>query len=401
MSLGTAFHARTAAANRGQQWRAWSGYLCASVYGDSPDLEYAAIRDAAALIDVSPLYKYRVSGPDTIRLVDRVVTRDATRLDPGRVFYSPWCTEAGSVVDDGTIARLDDGSVRWTAAEPQLRWLTLNAGGLDVQIDDVSEATAAVALQGPFSRAVLVAAADPPDRTALAELPYFRRRSATIGGIPVDVSRTGYTGDLGYELWVAADRAPALWDALLEAGSPHALRPAGLVALDIVRLEAGLILLDVDYTSARTAITPRQAYSPFEIGLGRMVDLGAGPFVGSRALLAEQARGGPPRRLVGLALDWQGMERLALAQGLSPSVPAAVSRVPVPVFGPGGRQVGRATSTGWSPILKQMIALASVPAGSSGLGSRLQVEWTVEDRRGRVDATVVGLPFLDLERTRA
>ena len=397
MTVGTAFHPRTGPANQSMQWRDWSGYLAASVYADAPDIEYNAIRNAAALIDVSPLYKYRVSGPGAIDLVDRVITRDARRLETGRVFYTPWCDDNGKVVDDGTVARLDDGSVRWTAAEPQLRWLTQNAGGLDVQIEDITEAIAAVALQGPFSRAVLETAAG----ADLADLRYFRRRALTIGGIAVDVSRTGYTGDLGYELWVAAADAPALWDALATAGAAYAIRPAGMLALDQVRLEAGLILLDVDYTSARSATTPAQAYSPSEIGLGHLVDLTKGPFTGRRALLAEQRAGGAPRRLVGLTLDWGGIEKLATAQGLSPTVAATVSRAAVPVFAPGGGQVGRMTSSGWSPIRKELIGLASVPRGLARPGTKVEVEWTVEGRRGRVPAAVVELPFLDLPRKRA
>lgn len=401
MSIGTPFHARTSAANRHQRWREWSGYLSATTYADAPDIEYAAIRDAAALIDVSPLFKYRVSGPDALDLVDRVITRDATRLATGRVFYTPWCDEAGKVVDDGTVARLDDGSVRWTAAEPRLRWLTMNAGELDVVIEDVSDEVAAVALQGPLSRAVLDAAVNASDRERIDALRWFRRTGASIAGIPIDISRTGYTGDLGYELWVDAARAADLWNALAAAGAPFAVRPAGLDALDIVRLEAGLILLDVDYTSARAARTPDQAYSPYELDLGHLVDLDAGPFVGRTALRAEVAAGGPPRRLVGLVLTWDAIERRSLERGLPPAVPATVSREPVPVFGPGGGQVGRVTSCGWSPIRKQVIALASVPARLSRPGTTLGVEWTVEGSRGRVPAVVVDPPFLDLARRRA
>ena len=400
MSVGTAFHAATAPLNRKQQWREWSGYFASSVYADAHDIEYNAIREAAALIDVSPLYKYAVSGPDAERLVDRVITRDATRLSPGRVYYTPWCDEHGKVIDDGTVHRLDDGSFRWTAADPQLRWLRMNSARLDVKVDDVSESTAAVALQGPLSRAVLEAATGED----FAELRYFRRRATKVRAgrrkLQVDVSRTGYTGDLGYELWVAADDAVPLWEALAAAGKPYGIRPAGMLALDVVRLEAGLILLEVDYTSARHAMNPEQSYSPGEIGLGRLVSFDKADFVGRLALEREQRNGGPARRLVGLELDWYGIEGLFSAQGLPPAIPPAVDRSPRPVF-VGGRQMGRATSVGWSPILKQAIALASVPPTHEALGSRVDVEWTVEGRRGRVPATVVELPFLDLERKRA
>ena len=398
MSVGTPFHPRTAPLNRKLQWREWSGYYASSAYADAHDIEYNAIREAAALIDVSPLYKYQVSGPDATRLIDRVITRDGTKLKVGQVYYTPWCDEDGKVVDDGTIHRLDELNYRWTAADPNLRWLRLNARGLDVTIDDVSERVAAVALQGPMSREVLEAATG----ESFADLRYFRRRPSRVGRTAIDVSRTGYTGDLGYELWVDANSAPRLWDALVRAGRPFGLRPAGMLALDVVRLEAGLILIEVDYTSSRHAMSSEQAYSPFEIGLGRLVDLAKpGNFVGRRALERENSAGGPARRLIGLELDWPGIEALYSAHGLPPAAPMTVSRSPVPVFADSRRHIGRATSTGWSPILKKPIALASVPPAFERPGTRVGVEWTVEGRRGVVDALVTRLPFLDLPRKRA
>ncbi|HET7167917.1 MAG TPA: aminomethyltransferase family protein [Candidatus Limnocylindrales bacterium] len=401
MSVGTALHSRTAPLNRKLQWREWSGYLASSVYADAHDIEYNAIREAAALIDVSPLYKYRVSGPDATRLVDRVITRDATKIAVGQVVYTPWCDEHGKVVDDGTVHRLADDAYRWTAADPQYRWLTQNAAGLDVVIEDDTEALAAIALQGPFSREVLEAAAG----SSFADLRYFRRRAATIRvgrrRIAIDVSRTGYTGDLGYELWIPAADAPAVWDRLVAAGHDRAIRPAGMLALDVVRLEAGLVLLEVDYTSARHAMNPDQNFSPGEIGLERLVDLEAADFVGRRALLDERRRGGPARRLVGLTLDWHAIEGLYDAHGIPPAISPLVDRSPRPVFGSDGRQVGKVTSLGWSPILKQAIALASVPAPLATPTARLAVEWTVEGQRSPVPAAVTALPFLDLERKRA
>jgi glycine cleavage system T protein (aminomethyltransferase) len=398
VSVGTAFHPRTEPHNRKMQWREWSGYFAASVYADYHDIEYNAIREQAALIDVSPLYKYEVRGRDAERLVDRVITRDATKLREGAVFYTPWCDEDGKVVDDGTVHRLAKDHFRWTAADPQYRWLTMNAAGLEVEIEDVSEAVAAVALQGPWSRAVLEAVAG----ESFADLRYFRRRPATIAGTKLDVSRTGYTGDLGYELWIPANRAVRVWDALTTAGKPYGIRPAGMLALDIVRLEAGLILLEVDYTSARHAMNTDQAYSPYEIGLGRLVDPGKGEFVGRRALAAERRAGGPTRRLVGIELDWDDIVALFDARGLPPTAPATVSRSHVPLRDAGGgRQIGRVTSLGWSPILKKPIALASVPPSHEPIGSKVSVDWIVEGRRGRVGATVVELPFLDLARKRA
>jgi aminomethyltransferase len=399
MSVGTAFHPATAPLNRKQQWREWSGYYASSVYADAHDIEYNAIREAAALIDVSPLYKYTVSGPDALRLVDRVITRDATKLKPGQVYYTPWCDEHGKVIDDGTVHHLDDGTFRWTAADPQLRWLRQNSAALDVTVEDVSEEVAALALQGPLAGDVLEAATG----GSFGDLRYFRRRAATFKAgrkkVAIDVSRTGYTGDLGYELWVPAEFAVALWESLMNAGRDYGIRPAGMLALDVVRLEAGLILLEVDYTSARHAMNPDQNYSPGEIGLGRLVSLDKADFVGRLALEREGRNGGPARRLVGLELDWYDIEGLFSAQGLPPAISPVVDRSPRPVL-VGGRQVGRATSVGWSPILKQAIALASVPPSHEPLGSRVDVEWTVEGRRGRVAGTVTELPFLDLDRKR-
>jgi glycine cleavage system T protein (aminomethyltransferase) len=395
VSVGTAFYPRAAPLNRKQQWREWSGYLAASAYDDSHEIEYNAIREAAALIDVSPLYKYLVSGPDATRLVDRVITRDANKLAVGRVYYTSWCNEEGRVVDDGTVGRLDEQTYRWTAADPSLRWFQLNARGLNVEIEDVSERVAALAVQGPLSRDVLEAATE----SAWGDLRYFGRRAGQVEGIAVDVSRTGYTGDLGYEVWVESADAVAVWDAFVRAGRPYGVRPAGMLALDVARIEAGLILIEVDFDSVRRALIPEQSFSPFELGiLGRFVDFGKETeFVGRRALEREQERGGPPRRLVGLELEWEPLEELYQAKGLTPALDPAASREAVPLYAR-GRQVGKATSTTWSPILKKVVALASVGADQGETGTKIEVEWTVEARRSRTPATVVELPFFNPPR---
>ncbi len=395
MSVGTPFHERTAPLNRKLVWGEWAGYAAAAVYADHHDIEYNAIRQAAGLIDVSPLYKYLVSGPDALRLVDRVITRDATRLAVGQVLYTPWCDERGKVIDDGTVARLDETSFRWTAADPCYRWLGMNSAELDVEVKDVTDTVGALALQGPRARAVLEAATG----ADWSDVGYFRRRAATVAGIEVDVTRTGYTGDLGYELWVDAGHAPALWDAVIEAGGDHGLRPVGIRAMDVARVEAGLVLLEVDYTSARMALTAEHEYTPDEIGLGRLVNYEKADFVGRRALVAERDGGVPRRELRGIELDWLGIESAFARHGLAPAVQATVNREPTPIFYAGG-QVGRATSTCWSPTLKKMIALASLGPGLRP-NAPLEVEWTVEGERGRVAARIVDLPFLDLERRRA
>jgi aminomethyltransferase len=396
MATGSPFDQRALSLNVKRQWREWSGRFASSAYAAHHDIEYNAIRNAAAQNDVSPLFKYRVGGPGAVRLVDRVITRDATKIRPGQVVYSAWCDEHGKVVDDGTIARLDDDSFRWTAADAQLRWLRLNSRGLDVSIEDVTDSIAALALQGPLARNVL----ETVTGASFGDLRYYRRRAARFGRTAIDVSRTGYTGDLGYELWVDARKATALWDAVMKAGQPFGIRAAGMLALDVARIEAGLILLEVDYTSARHALIPEQNYSPYEIGLGRLVALEKDTqFVGRAALRREAAAGGPGRRLVGLELDWDDLERLYAGQGLSPALSAQAWRTHVPLYA-GGRQIGRATSGTWSPILKKNLALGSVASAFEAQGSRLQVEWTVEGRRGRVGATVVQLPFYDPPRKR-
>ena len=395
MSVGTAFHPRTQPLNERMSWGEWSGYFAAQVYGDFHDIEYNAIREAAALIDVTPLYKYVVSGPDATRLADRVMTRSAERMRLDQVVYTPWCDERGKVIDDGTVQKRASNEYFWTAADPSSRWFRLNAHGLDVSIEDVSERVAGLALQGPRSREILEAAT----KQNWSGVRYFSGRRTEIGGIDAYVSRTGYTGDLGYEIWVDAEAALDLWDSLWEAGERFQLRPAGVRALDVSRVEAGLILIEVEYVSARHAISREQEYSPFELGLGRLVDLSKPEFVGRRALELEQVRGGPARRLVGVEIDWAGIEALFDKHDRPPAVSAMVQRDAVPLFD-GARQIGRATSIVWGPTIKKMVGFGSVPPSHASVGTRLSVEWTVEGERGKVRATVVDTPFLDLPRKR-
>jgi aminomethyltransferase len=397
MSVGTAFFERQRALNTKLSWGEWSGYHAAAVFADFVDIEYNAIREAAAVIDVTPLFKYEVSGADAEALLDRVVTRDISAMAVGQVIYTPWCDEEGKVIDDGTVTRLDQNHFRVTAADPSYRWFAMNATGLDVQIDDISEATAGLALQGRLSRHVLERATGQD----WFDLRYFRRRPTTIEGFDVDVTRTGYTGDLGYELWIPVEGALAVWDRLFEVGADYGIRPAGIQALDICRLEASLILIEAEYTSARHAFAPELKYSPFEIGLGRLVRFDkTAEFTGKRALLAERDAGGPERRLVGLELDWSAIEAMYARHDLAPQISPQVQRAPVPVH-KDGVQVGRATSVGWGPTIKKMVGFGSVDKGLTKIGTRLSVEWSVEGERGKVGATVVPMPFLDLDRKRA
>jgi len=395
MPAPTPFHARTFPLCESLNYRDWAGFYAPSSYEPLHEHEYNAIRNATALLDVSPLFKYLLSGKDAVALVDRVITRDATRLTPGQVIYTPWCDEDGRVLDDGTVSRLGDQVFRWTAAEPNLRWISQQAVGLDVKIDDISERLAALALQGPTSAGVLRAAAE----ADITGLKYFRVTTGKIAGRLVEISRTGYTGDLGYEVWMHRDDALTVWDTLVRAGADYAIRPTGLLALDVARIEAGLLLIDVDFFSARKALTRSQLYSPFEMGLDRLVDLDKAPFIGQRALRAERRRG-PTRRIVGLKIDWHDVEALYEAVGLPPSPSATASRVAVPVFA-GGRQIGRMTSSTWSPILKQMIGLATVESAFSGAGTALEVEHTVDAVRHRAGARVTPTPFFNPKRKTA
>jgi aminomethyltransferase len=396
MPIGTCFHTRTAALCESMSWRDWAGYFAVSTYEVHHEREYNAIRNAAALIDVSPLFKYRVSGRDATRLVDRVVTRDVPKMKPGQVSYTHWCDGRGKVIDDGTVSRLDDSVYRWTAAEPNLRWIHMNSHGLQVTVEDISDRLGALALQGPTSRAILEECVEGAD---VAALRYFRVTAGRIRGVPVEISRTGYTGDLGYEIWVAWDKGEALWDVLMDVGRPYDITPTGMLALDVARIEAGLILLDVDYVSSRKALIPSQQYSPYEIGLGRLVNLEKSPYIGQQALRAEAKRG-PARQLMGLEVDWDDLDRLHDAVGLPPQLPLTASRVAVPVYR-GGKQVGKATSSTWSPTLKKMIALASLSSDSAQPGGKLEMEFTVNHERKHVGVTVRPLPFFDPPRKRA
>ena len=396
MPIGTAFHERTFALCESLNYREWSGYYAVSSYEPHHEHEYNAIRNAAALIDISPLYKYRLTGKDATRLVDRIITRDMRKVSIGQVVYTPWCDEHGKVIDDGTVSRLDENTYRWTAADPSLRWFTQNSAGMDVQIEDISESISALALQGPTSGRLLKSLITDGD---ISNLKYFRVTSAKLAGIPVDISRTGYTGDLGYEIWMPSEHGLKIWDALMTGGRAFDIHAAGMLALDVARVEAGLLLIDVDFNSSKKALVEEQKYSPYEMGLGRLVNLDKNRFVGQAALIAEQKRG-HAREIVGLEIDWPHVESFYEEAGLPPAVSPMASRVAVPVFKE-GMQIGKATTSTWSPTLKKMIALATVRREFSKPGTKVQFEITVEAVRHQVPATVVKTPFFNPKRKTA
>lgn len=396
MPLPTPFHARTAASCRSAQWRNWSGYMSVISYGHTHDYEYFAIRNSAGLIDVTPLFKYEINGPDAANLIDRIITRNAHACRIGQVLYTPWCDDAGKMIDDGTVQRLGEQRFRMTSARPALRWFQDCGYGMEVQIEDLSASVAALSLQGPNAREILRQVFSGAD---LDKLKFFYLAEGEIGGFPVILTRTGYTGDLGYEIWVANAHAESLWDILMEAGRGYGIAPAGLDAMDIARIEAGLLLTDVDYISAEKALISSRKSSPFEAGLGWAVNLNKPRFVGRPALAKEKAAGSP-WRFVGLEVSWKDIERLYAAVDLPPQVAGKASRVAVPLYA-GKRQVGQATSSTFSPLLKKFIALATVEQKYADPGMVLDYEITVEFTRKRAEAAVVKLPFFNPERKRA
>ena len=395
MPVGTAFHERTLALCESLNYREWSGYYTVSVYEMHHEHEYNAIRNSAALIDISPLFKYKVTGKDATKFVNRVISRDINKVAIDQVIYCCWCDPEGKVIDDGTITRLAENEYRWTAADPSLRWFQQNALGLNVKIEDITEQVAALALQGPTSGRLLNAVAE----ADLTNLKYFRVTHGKIAGVSVDISRTGYTGDLGFEIWMPWRDAIKVWDELNAKGKAFDIHPAGMIALDIARIEAGLILIEVDYTSSKKALIDAQKFSPAEIGLGKLVDLKKETFVGREAL-AREAKKGADRSLAGLEINWNEVESLYDKVGMAPQVPSMASRAAVPVYR-GGRVVGKATSTTWSPTLKKMIALACVNRENSSVGTTLNIEITVEAVRHTVSAKIVALPFFNPARKTA
>jgi aminomethyltransferase len=393
--VGTAFHERTLALCESLNYREWSGYYTVSVYEMHHEHEYNAIRNSAALIDISPLFKYKVTGKDATKFVNRVISRDINKVAIDQVIYCCWCDPEGKVIDDGTVTRLAENEYRWTAADPSLRWFQQNALGLGVRIEDITEQVAALALQGPTSGRLLNAVAE----ANITDLKYFRATHGKIAGVNVDISRTGYTGDLGFEIWMPWRDAVKVWDELTSKGKAFDIHPAGMIALDIARIEAGLILIEVDYTSSKKALIDAQKFSPAEIGLGKLVDLKKETFVGREAL-AREANKGADRALVGLEINWNEVESLYEKVGMAPQVPSIASRTAVPVYR-GGRVVGKATSTTWSPTLKKMIALACVNRENSAVGITLNMEITVEAVRHTVSAKIVPLPFFNPARKTA
>lgn len=380
--LRTPFHGRARALSQLDSFIPWNGYTTVDVFS-TVEHEYFAIRNACTLYDLSPMAKYRIRGADAQRYLNRLVTRDLRKLRADRVAYCIWCDDAGHLIDDGTVFRLGEGEYRLCAQERQLEWLLDSAIGFDVSVEDETEAVAGLALQGPTSFAVLRVLGIDAAALKPFDIGYF-----TLAGFPLTVSRTGFTGDLGYELWVDPAQAESLWDLLMQAGHSRGIRPLGSRALNIARIEAGFLLPNVEFISAERTLRVGRERTPFELDLGWLVDFGKGHFTGRRALLAEQRRG-PARRLVGLDIDGNKPAHNALLYA---------DRA-------GRREVGWVTSAAWSPTCKRNIALALLDAAYCGKGSEVWAEiylnseltWERRMRRSRV----VDKPFYAPERRRA
>jgi len=388
------FHSHTSALMQANQWRRWAGYTAASAYEMTHDREYLALRNACALIDVSPLCKYQVTGQDSLRFLNRLVTRDVSKAPIGGMLYTPWCDSRGKIIDDGTIAHLGENNYRLTSAEPNFRWLQDNASGLQVEIKDVSDQIGALALQGPKSRQLLMTLTDAP----LASLKYYNFVNTTIADTPVMISRTGYTGDLGYEIWLNADETSTkrVWEAITMAGRAFAMQPAGIWALDVARIEAGLIMLDIDYTPANKAMTDGQTSTPLELGLDWAISWKKGNFIGRKALLDEKQRGSSSL-LVGLEIDHNQFEREHHELGLTVPYPFTAWRSMIPLHS-NGTQVGYTTSGVWSPTLKKYIVLAHLQPKFATPGNVVTIDLDVDRYRRPFKAKVTKLPFFNPAR---
>jgi len=397
MGRHTPFHPRTSALATSLAYKEWAGFASVCAYDRHSEREYFAIRYTAGVLDASPLYKYDVKGPDAAAFLSRVWTRNIAKLKVGRATYSAMCDEAGKALDDGVIMRLDEAHYRMSCSEPWLFWFLNHSRGLDVVITDTSEAIAVLALQGPLARDIL----DPLVSTDLQTMGFFRVRHATMAGQEIVISRTGYTGDLGYELWMPNDSALRVWDALMEGGAPFGLEPIGLDALDVARIEAGFVLQGIDYVSAAHCALESRKSSPYEAGLGWTVSLNRDPFIGSKALAKEKAEGSP-WQLVGLELDWPAIEQIHDSYGVPPHLAPIACRAGVPLYtNQGSTQVGQSTSSTWSPVLKRYVALGQVRTPYAAEGTRLEIEYTIEYERRTIPATIVPMPFFAPERTRS
>ena len=381
----TPFHDRLAALSHANDWIRWMGFMAPNRF-DSVQLEYFAIRNGATLFDVSPLIKYRIQGRDAARFVDHLVTRDVAKVKPMQVFYTAWCDDDGRLVEEGTLFRLAENDFLLNAALHQYAWLKETAYGFDVVIEEVTDELAGLALQGPMSRHVLKALGV----QGIESLPHFSLMETTIDGRWLRIDRAGYTGDLGYELWVEPRDALWLWDTLMRVGEPYKIAPMGSATLNIARIEAGFILVDVDYLAANYAVRPTQRESPYECGIGWTVNLKKDAyFVGKRALKREKEQNLSRHVLIGLEIE-----------GRKPAPGSFVY-----ADRPGKKEIGLTTSAIWSPTLKKNIAYARVPQAYAKPGTEMWIEiWYPKEmkiERSMVRCWAANRMFYDPPRKKA
>jgi aminomethyltransferase len=399
MTRLTPFHSRTAALNEGQRWKDWEGYLAANMYGLDPLIEYNAIRLGCGLFDVSPLHKYEVQGPDAKAFLQRMVVRNLAPSRPGRGFYTVWCNDDGKVVDDGGVFHLAENHFRLTSTLPNFEWLIDNSLGFDVAFEDVSEELVGLALQGPTSRDLLQKLTS----VDLAALKFWNCTEADVCGRPTMISRTGYTGDLGFEIFLRPDDAERIWDSAMALAPDYQMRPCGLAALDMARIEAGLLSIDNEFISAKQTLFEVQTISPFELGLGWMCKLDGDFFVGRDALIKEKTNGTSRWNTVGIELDVTYIEKYFREFAMPLHLPEQSWNEAVPIYSDEAQEhlIGRGTSGMWSPLLKKYIVIARVPPSYEKLGSRFWIEEVIEVKTFSIPATVVKMPFFDPARKRA
>ena len=395
----TPFHERLNALNETGLWEHWAGHLVATKYQMAEKSEYFAVRNSAAIFDTSPLFKYRIHGPGAERFLAGVLARDIRTCPPGHAQYTAWCDDRGHVVEDGVVLHLDPDEFILTAAEPNLAYFEGLVVGHEVEIEDVSEAWGVLAFQGPRSRDLLSALAP-----AVAKLPYFGLIRTKIDKVPVIVSRTGFTGDLGFEIWAPAADALRVWDALWAVSRGQGVVPFGMTALYMARIEAGLILLDVDFHSSRFAWTDADRSTPLELGLGWMfkgIDTDDRVFIGRDAIRRERAAKSSRWKLSGLVVDWREYDRIYGEAGLIPPKDHTPIQDEYYIYDDDLNQLGYATSQMYSPMLQRHIALARVPLDRATPGSRVKLELAVAHKYEYFDAVVSRTPLFDPQRRTA
>ena len=398
MVATTPFHERLSELNDQHLYTHWQGHLSALRYSHAPKHEYFAVRHSVGVFDTSPLYKYRITGPDAERFLSGVLVRDVSGLREGRAAYTLWCDDRGFVMEDGVLFRHGVEELVLTSARPALAWLTAHRGPLKVDVEDVTDDYGILAVQGPRSARVLGSLTP-----AVADLPWFGVVTTTIAGAEVTLSRTGFTGDLGYELTVPRRHCLDVLDALLGAGRDHQLRPFGEEALDMLRIEAGLPLVDVEWTDSTLAWSDEQRVTPTELGMGWMLrGVREGRrFVGSDAIRRELETGSSRWATTGIVVDWRDWTRLHREAGLLPTKDEHPLGWESWLRDDSDGQVGYATSLMYSPVLQRHIGIARVRPGLAEPGTGLQLETTVLHRTATVRCEAVALPHFAPQRRTA